>query len=149
MGIYVQYLSSSIIEYLEPLTGNLLTARYADCIFNEEHFLALGGEFKYHTKCLEINWDALDTLKEDPHTTESELQVKRIIDFQVAANDLPNSFTANIFSSHEWNFVLIFDITGNSKASIYAIDGCRDCIFIWVTRFRHIYEGPRWDSYTE
>jgi hypothetical protein len=43
MGIYVGYLSPSIIKYLEPLTGDLLTARYADCIFNEEHFPALGG----------------------------------------------------------------------------------------------------------
>jgi hypothetical protein len=49
IGIYVGYLSPSIIKYLEPLTGDLLTTRYADCIFNEEHFLALGGEFKYHT----------------------------------------------------------------------------------------------------
>ena len=46
MGIYVGYLSPSIIKYMEPLTGDLLTARYADCIFNEEHFPALGGEFK-------------------------------------------------------------------------------------------------------
>ena len=75
MGIYVGYLSPSIIKYLEPLTGDLLTARYADCIFNEEYFPALGGEFKYHTECPEINWDALDTLKEDPRTTESEIQV--------------------------------------------------------------------------
>ena len=69
MGIYVGYLSPSIIKYLEPLTGDLLTARYADCIFNEEHFPALGGEFKYHTECPEINWDAFYTLKEDPRTT--------------------------------------------------------------------------------
>jgi hypothetical protein len=27
--------------------------------------------------------------------------------------------------------VPIFGITGNSKASIYAVDGCRDSIFIW------------------
>ncbi len=92
MGIYVGYLSPSIIKYLEPLTGDLLTARYADCIFNEEHFPTLGVKFKYHTECLEINWDALDTLKKDPHTIESELQVKRIIDLQVAANNLPDSF---------------------------------------------------------
>jgi peptide/histidine transporter 3/4 len=50
MGIYVGYLSPSIIKYLEPLTGDLLTARYADCVFHEEHFPALGGEFKYHTE---------------------------------------------------------------------------------------------------
>ena len=81
MGIYVGYLSLSVIKYLEPLIGDLLASQYADCIFNEEHFPALGGEFKYHTECQEINWDAIDTLKEDPRTKETELQVQRIIDF--------------------------------------------------------------------
>jgi hypothetical protein len=42
LGIYVGYQSPSIIKYLEPLTGDLFTARYADCIFNEDHFSALG-----------------------------------------------------------------------------------------------------------
>jgi hypothetical protein len=36
---------------------------------------------------------------------------------------------------------LIPDISGNTKASIFAIDGCRDCIFIWVIRFGYIYES--------
>ena len=44
LGIYVGYSSLSIIKYLEPLTGDLFTARYADSIFNEDHFPALGGE---------------------------------------------------------------------------------------------------------
>jgi hypothetical protein len=95
MGIYAGYLSPSIIKYLDPLIGDLLTARYADCIFNEEHFPALEGEFKYHTECLEITWDVLDTQKEDPRTTESELQVQRIIHLQNAANNLPDSFTVS------------------------------------------------------
>jgi hypothetical protein len=43
IGIYVRYHSPSIIKYLEPKTGDLFTTRYADCIFNEDHFLALGG----------------------------------------------------------------------------------------------------------
>jgi hypothetical protein len=71
-GIYMGYLSPSIIKYLEPLIEDLLTARYADCIFNEDHFPALGGEFKYHTEYQEINWDAIDTLKEDPCTKETD-----------------------------------------------------------------------------
>jgi hypothetical protein len=49
------YHSSSIIKYLEPLTEDLFTARYANCIFNEDHFLALGGDYKYHLECQEIN----------------------------------------------------------------------------------------------
>jgi hypothetical protein len=45
----------SIIKYLESMTEDLFTVRYVDCIFNEDHFLSLGGEFKYHTECQEIN----------------------------------------------------------------------------------------------
>jgi hypothetical protein len=43
MGIYVGYHSSSIIKYLEPMTEDLFMALYVDCIFNEDHFMALGG----------------------------------------------------------------------------------------------------------
>jgi hypothetical protein len=43
MGIYVRYHFSYIIKYLEPMTGDLFAVRYADCIFNDDHFLALGG----------------------------------------------------------------------------------------------------------
>jgi hypothetical protein len=50
LGIYVGYLSASIIKYLEPPTGDLFIARFADCIFNENHFLALGGEL-YQKEC--------------------------------------------------------------------------------------------------
>jgi hypothetical protein len=42
MGIYVRYQSPSILKYLEPLTGDLFTARFANCIFNEYYFLTLG-----------------------------------------------------------------------------------------------------------
>jgi hypothetical protein len=93
LGIYMGYLSPSIIKYLELLTEDLLTARYADCIFNEGHFSALGREFKYHTECQEINWDAADTLKKDSGTKETELQVQRIINLQHIANNLPDAFT--------------------------------------------------------
>ena len=46
LGIYVGYESASIIRYLEPLTGDVFTARFADCRFNEAFFPALGGEKK-------------------------------------------------------------------------------------------------------
>ena len=44
MGIYVGYESPSIIKYLEPSTGDLFTARFADCHFDELSFPTLGGE---------------------------------------------------------------------------------------------------------
>jgi hypothetical protein len=43
VGIYVGYETASIIRYLEPTTGNLHTARFADCIFDENNFPSLGG----------------------------------------------------------------------------------------------------------
>jgi hypothetical protein len=48
-------------------------APYADCIFNEDHFLTLGGDYQYHKECQEINWDALDISNSDPRTSEIEL----------------------------------------------------------------------------
>jgi hypothetical protein len=79
LGIYVRYHSPSIIKYLEPLTEDLFTAWYADCIFNEDHFPALGGDYKYHIECQEINWDDKSILSSDPRTKETELQVQKII----------------------------------------------------------------------
>ena len=38
LGIYVGFLSASIIHYLEPLTRNLFTAHFADCHFDESVF---------------------------------------------------------------------------------------------------------------
>ena len=44
LGIYVGFDSPSIIRYLEPLIGDVFTARFADCHFNESVFPSLGGE---------------------------------------------------------------------------------------------------------
>jgi hypothetical protein len=46
IGIYVGYNSPFIIKYLEPMTGDLFMTRYADCIFNEDHFLTLWENFR-------------------------------------------------------------------------------------------------------
>jgi hypothetical protein len=69
------YHSPSIIKYLDPLTRDLLTVWYADCIFNEDHFPTLGGEYKYHLEYQEINLDGKFILSSDPCTKEIELQV--------------------------------------------------------------------------
>ena len=44
LRIYVDFDSSSIIRYLEPLTGDVFRARFVDCHFNETVFPSLGGE---------------------------------------------------------------------------------------------------------
>jgi hypothetical protein len=51
VGIYVGFQSPSIIKYLEPLTGDLFAACFDDSILDEEHFPALGGDFKYQKEC--------------------------------------------------------------------------------------------------
>jgi hypothetical protein len=93
LGIYVGYKSLSIIKYLEHLTGDLFTARHTDCIFDEEHFLVLEGDIKYQKECPEIDWNAITISASDPRTQETELQVRKIINLQHLANNLPDSFT--------------------------------------------------------
>ena len=44
LGIYVGFQSSSTINYIEPLTGEVFTARFTDCHFNEDVIQPLGGE---------------------------------------------------------------------------------------------------------
>jgi hypothetical protein len=72
------YHSLLIIKYLESLTGNLFTTRYTDCIFNEDNFLTLGRDYKYHSECQEINWDNKSIISSNPRMKETELQVQKI-----------------------------------------------------------------------
>ena len=58
-------------------------------------------------------------------------------------------FQWNLLSSNEWNYFLILNFSNSTKASIYAVDGCRDHISLWVTRFGYLHEGSRWNLYTE
>ena len=46
LGIYVGYNSPTIVRYLEPTTGDLFTARFADCHFDETYFPSLGGDIE-------------------------------------------------------------------------------------------------------
>ena len=48
LGIYVGFEIPSIIRYLEPLTGDVVTTSFTDCQFNEVVFPTLGkkGERK-------------------------------------------------------------------------------------------------------
>jgi transposase InsO family protein len=55
LGIYVGYESPSIIKYLEPLTGDQFTARFADCHFDESDFPILGGETKQLRNEISLN----------------------------------------------------------------------------------------------
>ncbi|GJR98057.1 hypothetical protein Tco_0270231 [Tanacetum coccineum] len=54
LRIYVGYATSSIIRYIEPLTGDLFTARFVDCHFDEAVFPKLGGVKKNQEK--NVTW---------------------------------------------------------------------------------------------
>jgi hypothetical protein len=76
----VVFQSLSILKYLELLTGDLFTAWFADCIFNENHFLALGGDNNFIDDSREIDCDDKSNLSSDPRTEEIELQVQTILE---------------------------------------------------------------------
>ncbi|XP_021737563.1 uncharacterized protein LOC110704092 [Chenopodium quinoa] len=103
LGIYVGFESPSIIKYLEPLTDDLFTARFADCHFNETVFPALGGEkVDPHKKEIELIWNATQLLMLDPRTNMCEQEVKKIVHLQSVANQLPDAFvdTKKVTKSH-------------------------------------------------
>jgi hypothetical protein len=85
LGIYVSYETSSIIKYLEPMTGDLHMTQHSDCIFDKKYFLALGGE-RHPEECREIVWNTTRMHSLYPHTSESKLSIQRIIYLQNLAD---------------------------------------------------------------
>ena len=67
LGIYVGFQSSSIINYIKPLTGKVFTARFADCYFNEDVFPSLGEENPIPEELREITWTESSFSHLDPH----------------------------------------------------------------------------------
>jgi hypothetical protein len=68
-------------------------ARFAGCIFNEDHFLALGRDNKIINDSREIDWDDKSILSSDPGTKETEFQVQKILELQQIASNLADAFT--------------------------------------------------------
>ncbi|XP_004309292.1 PREDICTED: uncharacterized protein LOC101304635, partial [Fragaria vesca subsp. vesca] len=95
LGIYVGYESLTIIRYLEPLTGDLFTARFADCHFDETLFPSLGGDTnkRDHVERQELSWFVPTLSHYDPHTSQSEREVKCILELQKVADTMPDSFS--------------------------------------------------------
>jgi hypothetical protein len=75
LEIYVGFDYSSIIRYLEPLTGNIFKARFEECHFNESLFPLLGKEKSLPEARQEITWYNSTLSYFDPHTNECELEV--------------------------------------------------------------------------
>jgi hypothetical protein len=75
------------------LTEDLFTTRFANSIFDQEHFPALAEAYKYQKECREINWNTQGVPGNAPRTTEPKLQIQKIIHLEKLANELPNAFT--------------------------------------------------------
>ena len=120
IGIYVGFNSSSIIKYLEPMTGNVFRARFADCHFNETVFPQLGGKKSIPEGQHEITWNASTLSHLDQRTNQCELEVQMIIHLQNLANQLPDAFvdTKKVTKSHipAANVPARVDITEGQKA---------------------------------
>ncbi|PHU02119.1 hypothetical protein BC332_27370 [Capsicum chinense] len=89
--IYVGFESPSIIRYLEPLTGDVFTARFADCRFDEILFSKLGGEDSDIKR--EILWKNPSLSHLDPCAPICEQKVQKIIHLQKIINQMPDAFT--------------------------------------------------------
>jgi hypothetical protein len=104
LSIYVGYESPTIIRYLEPLTSDLFTARFADCHFDETVFPSLGGDRKneFPRERQELSWNVPTLSHFDPRTSQCESEVKRIINLQNVADSIPDAFTdiAKVTRSH-------------------------------------------------
>ena len=82
LGIYVGFESPSIIKYLEPLTGDVFTARFADCHFDETVFPPLGGGIPPSGERRELLWHVPDLSHLDPRTAQCEIEVQKITHLQ-------------------------------------------------------------------
>jgi hypothetical protein len=55
-------------------------ARFADCIFNEDHFFSFRGDNKFIKDGREIDWDDKSIISSNLCTKETELQVQKILE---------------------------------------------------------------------
>ena len=93
LGLYVGLDSPSIIRYLEPLTGDLFTARFADCHFDEGNFPSLGKGKTSPEEKREFSWKVPGLTHLDPYTSQCDNEVRKIVHLQTIANQLPDGFT--------------------------------------------------------
>ena len=82
--------------FLEPTTGDIFTARFADCHFNETMFPSIGTpkiEMAAKQKLVKVfSWNEKILSQFDPRTPECENEVQRIIHLHAIANRLPDAF---------------------------------------------------------
>ncbi|KAM0990114.1 hypothetical protein ACFX2C_008676 [Malus domestica] len=102
LGIYMGFDSSSIIRYLEPLTGDMFITRFADCHFNETIFPLLGVEKTVPEERQELTWVVPTLSHFNPRSIQCENEVKMIVHLQGIANQMPDAFNdaSKVIKSH-------------------------------------------------
>ena len=91
-GIYIGYSSLSIIRFLEPLTSDLFTVRFANCHFDNANFSSLGTpkaskeDKQKNVKIFSLRENDLSYL--DPCISECDNDVQYII----ICKQLPTNF---------------------------------------------------------
>ena len=99
LGIYIGYESTSILKSLDTIIGDQFTTRYTNCIFDEDHFRTLEGDKNQKLKeCPDISWNVKDLQYLDPRTSQTKLEVHKIINLQYLASNMANAFTGPLRS---------------------------------------------------
>ena len=75
------------------MTGDIFTARFLDCRFDETFFPTLGGDTRKGKVEKEITWSNPSLCHFDHRTKQCDLEVQRIIHLQQIANQLPDKFS--------------------------------------------------------
>jgi len=92
LRIYIGFDSSSIIRYIESLTGNIFKVRFEECYFDENILTSLGREKSLPEARQKVTWNNSTLSHFDHHTNQCELEVQRIIHLQSVANQLSDAF---------------------------------------------------------
>ncbi|KAM2891650.1 hypothetical protein COP2_009915 [Malus domestica] len=92
LGIYVGFDSPYIFRYLEPLTGDMFTACFADCHFGEIVFPSLRGENTVPEERKKLTWVVPTLPHFDIRSIQCENEVKMIVHLQSIANQMLNAF---------------------------------------------------------
>ncbi|KAL6124649.1 hypothetical protein ACLB2K_077161 [Fragaria x ananassa] len=94
---YLHIFDFVIYVPITPPLRDLFTARFEDCHFDETYFPSLGGERNGNVPVeqQELSWSVPTTSHYDPRTSQSEIEVQRILDLQKIVDSMPDSFKSS------------------------------------------------------
>jgi hypothetical protein len=95
LGIYIGFISASIILFLEPTNGDSHQAKFSDCRFHETFFPNLGAVQSLTQLDKNFQFPQIGSITDvhDPPTEMRHSEVRRIILLHDAANTRPESFS--------------------------------------------------------